>query len=98
PQSERVDPWRLAIDRPSEKLLGFLRKHYGLEDAIPQVNNFVIFEGFFSTRPVPPRRLPPKRPEEEIKPYSLSEHDFLREEVEPPWPFNLNPGRPGGSP
>ncbi|XP_054039663.1 alpha-tubulin N-acetyltransferase 1 [Rissa tridactyla] len=64
----------------------------------PQVNNFVIFEGFFSNRPVPPRRPPPKRPEEEIKPYSLSERDFLREEAEPPWPFNLTPGRAGGSP
>ncbi|KAM6188525.1 alpha-tubulin N-acetyltransferase 1 isoform 2-T2 [Sarcoramphus papa] len=73
-QSERVDPWRLAVDRPSEKLLAFLRKHYGLTDAIPQVNNFVIFEGFFSNRPV------------------------LREEAEPPWPFNLTSGRAGGSP
>ncbi|XP_064330110.1 alpha-tubulin N-acetyltransferase 1 isoform X1 [Phalacrocorax carbo] len=98
-QSERVDPWRLAVDRPSEKLLAFLRKHYGLTDAIPQVNNFVIFEGFFSNRPAaPPRRPPPKRPEEEIKPYSLSERDFLREEAEPPWPFNLTSGRAGGSP
>ncbi|NWS64940.1 ATAT acetyltransferase, partial [Chunga burmeisteri] len=97
-QSERVDPWRLAVDRPSEKLLAFLRRHYGLTDAIPQVNNFVIFEGFFSNRPAPPRRPPPKRPEEEIKPYSLSERDFLREETEPPWPFNLTSGRVGGSP
>ncbi|XP_049648974.1 alpha-tubulin N-acetyltransferase 1 isoform X2 [Accipiter gentilis] len=97
-QSERVEPWRLAVDRPSEKLLAFLRKHYGLADAIPQVNNFVIFEGFFSNRPAPPRRPPPKRPEEEIKPYSLSERDFLREETEPPWPFNLTSGRVGGSP
>ncbi|XP_069630247.1 alpha-tubulin N-acetyltransferase 1 isoform X2 [Haliaeetus albicilla] len=96
--SERVEPWRLAVDRPSEKLLAFLRKHYGLADAIPQVNNFVIFEGFFSNRPAPARRPPPKRPEEEIKPYSLSERDFLREETEPPWPFNLTSGRAGGSP
>ncbi|XP_030366658.1 alpha-tubulin N-acetyltransferase 1 isoform X2 [Strigops habroptila] len=98
-QSERVEPWRLAVDRPSQKLLAFLHKHYGLVDAIPQVNNFVIFEGFFSNRPAPPpRRPPPKRPEEQIKPYSLSERDFLREEAEPPWPFNLSPGRAGGSP
>ncbi|XP_059691235.1 LOW QUALITY PROTEIN: alpha-tubulin N-acetyltransferase 1, partial [Gavia stellata] len=95
-QSERVDPWRLAVDRPSEKLLAFLRKHYGLTDAIPQVNNFVIFEGFFSKPNPPHRRPPPKRPEEEIKPYSLSERDFLREEAEPPWPFNLTSGRGGG--
>ncbi|XP_017596216.1 PREDICTED: alpha-tubulin N-acetyltransferase 1 [Corvus brachyrhynchos] len=49
-QRERVQPEKLAVDRPSEKLLGFLRKHFGLCDLIPQVNNFVIFEGFFSTR------------------------------------------------
>ncbi|KAM9166960.1 LOW QUALITY PROTEIN: alpha-tubulin N-acetyltransferase 1 [Mergus octosetaceus] len=73
-KSERMEPWRLAVDRPSEKLLGFLRKHYGLCHPIPQVNNFVIFEGFFSNRPV------------------------LREEAEPPWPFNLTAGRAGGSP
>ncbi|KAK2510530.1 hypothetical protein Q9233_017650, partial [Columba guinea] len=40
--SERVDPRRLAIDRPSQKLLGFLRKHYGLDDAIPQLPNFFL--------------------------------------------------------
>ncbi|XP_072704119.1 alpha-tubulin N-acetyltransferase 1 isoform X2 [Ciconia boyciana] len=67
-QSERVDPWRLAVDRPSEKLLAFLRKHYGLTDAIPQVNNFVIFEGFFSNRaalttPCPPPAPPPPAPQ-----------------------------------
>ncbi|XP_054832819.1 alpha-tubulin N-acetyltransferase 1 isoform X3 [Eublepharis macularius] len=87
-QRERVEPHQLAIDRPSEKLLCFLRKHYNLCDTIPQVNNFVIFQGFFSHRHAAARKLPPKRPEEEIKPYSLSDREFLKEEVEPPWPFN----------
>ena len=40
-------PNQLAIDRPSEKLLAFLRKHYGLERQIRQMNNFVIYDGFF---------------------------------------------------
>ncbi|XP_037982344.1 alpha-tubulin N-acetyltransferase 1 isoform X3 [Motacilla alba alba] len=94
-QRERVQPHRLAVDRPSEKLLAFLSKHFGLRDRIPQVNNFVIFDGFFSTRTAPARRaLPRPRPEEPIKPYSLSERDFLREEAEPPWPFNLSRGSP----
>uniref|UniRef100_A0A8C3CA35 Alpha-tubulin N-acetyltransferase 1 n=1 Tax=Cairina moschata TaxID=8855 RepID=A0A8C3CA35_CAIMO len=35
-KSERMEPWRLAVDRPSEKLLAFLRKHYGLCHPIPQ--------------------------------------------------------------
>ncbi|XP_040399062.1 alpha-tubulin N-acetyltransferase 1 isoform X4 [Cygnus olor] len=54
-----------------------LQRHgYGRElfQHMLKVNNFVIFEGFFSNRPV------------------------LREEAEPPWPFNLTAGRAGGSP
>ncbi|XP_031203169.1 alpha-tubulin N-acetyltransferase 1 isoform X4 [Mastomys coucha] len=47
-QKERVEPHQLAIDRPSPKLLKFLNKHYNLETTVPQVNNFVIFEGFFA--------------------------------------------------
>jgi len=41
------NPGQLAIDRPSVKFKSFLRKHYGLSRNIPQVNNFVIYEGFF---------------------------------------------------
>jgi len=44
---EDFDIKRLVIDRPSNKFLAFLQKHYKLHDIIPQVNNFVIFEGFF---------------------------------------------------
>ncbi|XP_067386200.1 alpha-tubulin N-acetyltransferase 1 isoform X3 [Emydura macquarii macquarii] len=87
-QRERVQPHQLAVDRPSEKLLCFLRKHYNLQGTIPQVNNFVIFEGFFANQHAPVRKLLPKRAEEEIKPYSLTDREFLKEEVEPPWPFN----------
>jgi len=38
---------KLAIDRPSEKFLAFLRKYYRLSKIIPQNNKFVVFEGFF---------------------------------------------------
>ena len=48
---EGVDPRYLAIDRPSEKLISFLKKHYGLCGIIPQVNNYVIFSGFFKDQP-----------------------------------------------
>ncbi|XP_038624448.1 alpha-tubulin N-acetyltransferase 1 isoform X2 [Tachyglossus aculeatus] len=92
-QKERVEPHQLAIDRPSEKLLRFLNKHYNLEATVPQVNNFVIFEGFFAHQHPPARKLPPKRAEEEIKPYSSSDRDFLKEAVEPPWPLNRAPRR-----
>ncbi|KAJ9581489.1 hypothetical protein L9F63_023336, partial [Diploptera punctata] len=48
---ENTLPQHLAIDRPSEKFLGFLYKHYGLHKILPQTNNFVVFEGFFIAHP-----------------------------------------------
>ncbi|XP_068929283.1 alpha-tubulin N-acetyltransferase 1 isoform X10 [Petaurus breviceps papuanus] len=115
-EKERVEPHQLAIDRPSEKLLRFLNKHYNLESTVPQVNNFVIFEGFFAhqhrspasslratrcsraasvdnTPNAPARKLPPKKAEGEIKPYSSSDREFLKVAVEPPWPLNRAPRR-----
>ncbi len=44
-----LHPRYMAIDRPSPKLLAFLRKYYGLDSVIPQVNNYVIYDGFFSS-------------------------------------------------
>ncbi|XP_058987738.1 alpha-tubulin N-acetyltransferase 1 isoform X3 [Musca domestica] len=44
---EKWTPIKCSVDRPSEKLLGFLKKHYSLVRTIPQANNFVLYEGFF---------------------------------------------------
>ncbi|XP_008216757.1 alpha-tubulin N-acetyltransferase isoform X1 [Nasonia vitripennis] len=44
---ENLKPIKLAIDRPSDKFLSFLMKHYGLTTIIPQNNKFVVFKGFF---------------------------------------------------
>ena len=41
-------PDKLAYDRPSEKLIGFLKKHYGLAKYVPQNNNYVIFDRYFT--------------------------------------------------
>ncbi|KAM9325355.1 alpha-tubulin N-acetyltransferase 1 [Gastrophryne carolinensis] len=87
-RAEQVEPHHLAIDRPSEKFLSFLRKHYNLRATIPQVNNFVIFEGFFRDRKALVKTLPPKRAEGEIKPYSLSDREFLKHEEGLPWPLS----------
>lgn len=40
--------YHLAIDRPSHKFVSFLKKYHGFKNAIPQANNFVIHEHFFS--------------------------------------------------
>lgn len=62
---ERIEPQHLAIDRPSKKFTSFLMKHYRLRATIPQVNNFVVFEGFFKNQPdssYPRRRSAAKPP------------------------------------
>lgn len=45
---EGAEPHRLGYDRPSPKLMGFLRKHYNLSRFTPQANNFVVFADFFA--------------------------------------------------
>ncbi|XP_058475133.1 alpha-tubulin N-acetyltransferase 1 isoform X6 [Solea solea] len=49
-QHKGVEPVLMAYDRPSPKFLSFLGKHYCLTQSVPQVNNFVVFEGFFLNR------------------------------------------------
>ncbi|XP_056597949.1 alpha-tubulin N-acetyltransferase 1 isoform X11 [Triplophysa dalaica] len=55
---KQVEPGQMAYDRPSAKFLSFLDKHYDLKNSVPQVNNFVVFSGFFKSRsgtpPSPP--------------------------------------------
>ncbi|GAX81232.1 hypothetical protein CEUSTIGMA_g8664.t1 [Chlamydomonas eustigma] len=45
--AERQCAAGLAYDRPSPKLLAFLKKHYGLADYVPQNNNFVIYNKYY---------------------------------------------------
>ena len=42
-RKEGVKPEKFAYDRPSDKLIGFLAKHYGLKNYVPQNNNYVIY-------------------------------------------------------
>jgi len=49
-QAEKIEAKHLAVDRPSTKFIAFLKKHFNLYSTIPQVNNFVIFEEFFTKR------------------------------------------------
>ena len=44
---ENTAPANLAYDRPSPKLLGFLKKHYSLVSYIPQNNNYVVYSAYF---------------------------------------------------
>lgn len=52
-QKESIEPQKLAIDRPSDKFLGFLRKHYNLDSPIKQMNNYVVFDGLFPKKGEP---------------------------------------------
>eukprot|EP00775_Hariotina_reticulata_P004091 gene4091-4338_t len=48
--AEGQTPEQLGYDRPSPKLLAFLRKHYHLSSYVPQTNNFVVYEQYFQTQ------------------------------------------------
>lgn len=68
-QAEQTPPHKIAYDRPSPKLIGFLAKHYGLKSFTPQENNYVVFHKYFeddrSEGPTTRRRRgepPPARP------------------------------------
>ncbi|TSK28257.1 Alpha-tubulin N-acetyltransferase 1 [Bagarius yarrelli] len=93
---KKVEPEQMAYDRPSSKFLAFLEKHFDLKHSVPQVNNFVVFEGFFRNRSVAQlRKAPPKKLEGEIKPYSLMEREAVREEQKAlPWPFTRSTAVP----
>ncbi|XP_055368765.1 alpha-tubulin N-acetyltransferase 1 isoform X3 [Betta splendens] len=91
-QHKNLEPVMMAYDRPSPKFQSFLSKHYCLTQSVPQVNNFVVFEGFFLNRAAQLRKVPLKKTDGEIKPYSLLEregkHLSVRQEQRAlPWPF-----------
>lgn len=44
---EKVKPNKLGYDRPSDKFIKFLSKHYNLNRYVPQNNNFVVFSSYF---------------------------------------------------
>jgi len=46
-EAEQIRPHRIAYDRPSPKLIGFLAKHYDLKHYTPQENNFIVFHCYF---------------------------------------------------
>ena len=44
---QQAHPSKLAYDRPSPKLIAFLRKYYNLTDFDKQNNNYVVFKQYF---------------------------------------------------
>jgi alpha-tubulin N-acetyltransferase 1 len=46
---EGVRAEKLGYDKPSEKFISFLKKHYGLKRYIPQNNNYVVFSAYFDS-------------------------------------------------
>ena len=42
-------PALIAYDRPSEKLIGFLGKHFNLRSHVRQNNNYVVFDDYYTT-------------------------------------------------
>ena len=44
-----LHPARLAYDKPSIKMMGFLAKHFSLRDYLSQSNNYVVFRQFWES-------------------------------------------------
>ena len=49
---EKIEPRKMGFDRPSPKFLNFLNKYYGLNDYVPQNNNYVVFKDYFKDVPI----------------------------------------------
>ena len=49
---EKIEPKKMGFDRPSPKFLNFLNKYYGLNDYVPQNNNYVVFKDYFNDVPL----------------------------------------------
>lgn len=47
-----IDPVQVAFDQPTNPLLNFLDKHYGMKDPVKQNTNFVVYDGFFPNQEV----------------------------------------------
>jgi len=55
-QRERTAPAELGYDRPSPKLLAFMKRHFGLTKFQPQSNNFVVYDAYFDPASEAPRK------------------------------------------
>ena len=49
---EKIEPKKMGFDRPSQKFLNFLNKYYGLNNYVPQNNNYVVFKDYFKDIPM----------------------------------------------
>ena len=48
---EKIEARKMGFDRPSPKFINFLNKYYGLNDYVPQNNNYVVFKDYFIDEP-----------------------------------------------
>uniref|UniRef100_A0A3Q3F1R6 Alpha tubulin acetyltransferase 1 n=1 Tax=Labrus bergylta TaxID=56723 RepID=A0A3Q3F1R6_9LABR len=88
-QHKSLEPTLMAYDRPSPKLLSFLAKHHCLTQSVPQVHNFVVCVeqhavmslflvpsvNVFSSPAAQLRKVPLRKPDGDIKPYSVMERE-----------------------
>ena len=50
-RKEKIEARKLGYDRPSHKFINFLNKYFGLNNYVPQNNNFVVFKDYFDDVP-----------------------------------------------
>lgn len=70
-EAENIKPHKIAYDRPSPKLFGFLKKYYGLSHFTPQENNFAVFHQYFDDATGPSSGRRSKRADSVPEPVAL---------------------------
>lgn len=88
-------PEMLAIDRPSDKFLNFMRRHYGLEEYTPEVNKFVVYRPYFAYTVVDERgRIKYTKPPSQATPKPASSETGVSHSAPAPAPRKAGgPGR-----
>jgi len=59
---EEIEPRKIAIDRPSPLSLAFMKKHYGLQNYVPQGNHFVVYDEYWDETTSKGSKTPMKNP------------------------------------
>ncbi|KAJ3236940.1 Alpha-tubulin N-acetyltransferase 1, partial [Chytriomyces hyalinus] len=73
-ETEQTTAAKLAYDRPSPRMMSFLKKHYALHDFISQANNFIIFKQVTTSESICEKKFQPNIPHPNIlqKKFGLS--------------------------
>ncbi|KAI8840368.1 touch receptor neuron protein Mec-17-domain-containing protein [Chytriomyces cf. hyalinus JEL632] len=96
-ETEQTTAAKLAYDRPSPRMMSFLKKHYTLHDFISQANNFIIFKQFGLSGVSPDIRRASPTTHTQYLPQQPQKSIYLRPQTASRYPATLTPIQPSPS-